>query len=59
MIKVDRALQEVWDWKDAIYKESKDKSVHGVASTIRKRAAALRNSRRFNEKKSTVSPNRH
>lgn len=23
MIKVDRALKEVWDWKDQIYRETK------------------------------------
>ena len=51
MIKIDRALKEVWDWKDAIYKESKNKSVRGIASTIRKRAAALRKSGRLYPKK--------
>ena len=47
MLKVDKALQQVWDWKDAIYKDSKDKSVHGIAATIRKEAAALRKSGRL------------
>ncbi len=47
MLKVDKALQQVWDWKDAIYKDSKDKSVHGIAVAIRKEAAALRKSRQL------------
>ena len=55
MIKIDRALKEVWDWKDAIYKESKDKSVRGIASTIRKRAAALRKSGRLHLRKTAVA----
>ena len=42
MLKTDRALQEVWDWKDAIYKESKDKSVWGIAKTIRKEVDSLK-----------------
>ena len=51
MLKIDKALKQVWDWKDAIYKESKDKSVRGIASTIRKEAAALRKSGRLYSKK--------
>ncbi len=39
MLKTDRALKEVWDWKDSIYKDSKDKSVQGIAKIIRKEAA--------------------
>ena len=42
MLKVDKALQEVWDWKAAIYKDSKDKSVRGIAKTIRKEAENLK-----------------
>ena len=55
MLKIDKALKQVWDWKDAIYKESKDKSVRGIASTIRKRAAALRKSMRLHLKKTAVA----
>ena len=44
MLKIDRALQEVWDWKDDIYKESKDKSAHGIARTIRKEVEILKKS---------------
>ena len=55
MLKVDKALQEVWDWKDAIYKDSKDKSVRGIAKTIRKEAEALKKSKRFYSKKNILS----
>lgn len=55
MLKIDKALQQVWDWKDAIYKDSKDKSVHGIASTIRREAAALRKSGRFYLKKTVLA----
>ena len=51
MLKIDNALQQVWDWKDAIYKDSKDKSVHGIATSIRKEAAALRKSGRLHLRK--------
>ena len=46
MLKVDRALQEVWDWKEAIYKDSKDKSARGIAKTIRKEAKVLSKSKK-------------
>ncbi len=55
MMKIDKALKQVWDWKDAIYKESKDKSVRGIASTIRKEAAALKKSGRLHLRKATLS----
>ena len=42
MKKTDRALQEVWNWKDAIYKDIKDKSTHGIAKTIRKEAGDIK-----------------
>ncbi len=51
MLKVDRVLQQVWDWKDAIYQDSKDKSVHGLAEMIRKESATLRKSNRLHSKK--------
>ena len=54
MLKIDKALKQVWDWKDAIYKESKDKSVSGIASTIRKEEAALRKSGRLHLRQTAV-----
>ena len=45
MLKIDKALQEVWDWKDAIYRDSKDKSVRGIAKTIRKEVKNLKKSK--------------
>lgn len=55
MLKIDKALQEVWDWKDAIYKDSKDKSVRGIARTIRKEIEILKKSSRLHSKKSNLS----
>jgi hypothetical protein len=55
MLKIDRALKEVWDWKDAIYKESKTKSIRGITATIRKDVAALKKSGRFLFRKSTLA----
>ena len=54
-MKVDRSLQEVWDWKDEIYKESKDKSAHGIAKTIRLEVDVLRKSKRFPSSKIALS----
>ena len=42
MLKIDKALQEVWDWKDSIYKSSKSKSVRGISKTIRSEAKSLK-----------------
>ena len=55
MLKIDRALQEVWDWKDAIYKDSKDKSVRGIAKTIRKEVANLKKSNHIHSKRTHSS----
>ena len=55
MMRVDKALKQVWDWKDAIYKESKDKSAHGIASTIRKEASALKKSGRLHVRKTVLA----
>ena len=50
MLKTHKALQEVWDWKDAIYKDSKDKSTHGIAKTIRKEVQNLKKSKHLQKK---------
>ena len=55
MLKIDKALKQVWDWKDAIYKESKDKSVRGIAVTIRKDAAALKKSGQLHLRKPALA----
>ena len=55
MLKIDKALKQVWDWKDAIYKESRDKSVRGIAATIRKEAAALKKSGHLRLSKAALS----
>ncbi len=33
-MKVDRSLQEVWDWKDRVYQETKHLSVSEAARKI-------------------------
>lgn len=33
-MKVDRSLQEVWDWKDKVYKETKSLSIRETARKI-------------------------
>ena len=47
MMKVDRALKEVWGWKDEIYQENKGKSMSDFAQFIRQEAKALRKERRL------------
>ncbi len=55
MLKIDKALQEVWDWKDSIYKNSKDKSVRGISQAIRKEVEALSKSNRLQFKRPTLT----
>jgi hypothetical protein len=50
-IKVDRALQEVWDWKDEIYRLNKGKSVSDVVKFIRREASFFRSRRKLPPKK--------
>ena len=52
MMKVDKALKEVWDWKDAIYEETKHLSMHERVKHIRKGADALRKKYKLKFKKS-------
>ena len=42
MMKDDRALLDVWRWKDAIYKETKGMSVKEFLKFAHKRARAFR-----------------
>ena len=42
MMEDDRALVEVWRWKDDIYKETKDMSVKEFVKFAHKRASAFR-----------------
>lgn len=37
-MKVDKSLQEVWDWKDKVYEETKHLSIKETAENIRKGA---------------------
>ncbi len=41
-MKDDRALKEVWSWKDAIYKETKGMSVKEFVHFAHKRAQVFR-----------------
>lgn len=42
MIKIDRALKEVWEWKDEIYRLNKGKSVEELVKFIKREAASLK-----------------
>jgi len=35
-MRIDKSLQEVWDWKDKIYQESKDLSLKEAVDKIRR-----------------------
>ncbi len=37
-MKADKSLQEVWDWKDQVYQETKDLSMKETVKNIRKGA---------------------
>ena len=37
-MKVDASLQEVWDWKNKVYEETKDLSMRGAVENIRRGA---------------------
>ena len=37
-MKVDKSLQEVWDWKDKVYQETKHLSIKETAEYIHKGA---------------------
>lgn len=37
-MKVDKSLQEVWDWKDKVYQETKDLSMKETVEHIRRGA---------------------
>jgi len=37
-MKVDKSLQEVWDWKDQVYRETKDRSMKETVENIRRGA---------------------
>ncbi len=38
MMKVDKSLEEVWQWKEQIYKETKGMTMHDRCEYIRKGA---------------------
>ena len=37
-MKVDKSLQEVWDWKDKVYKETRNSSIKETMRNIHKGA---------------------
>ena len=41
MMKVDRALKEVWGWKDEIYQLNKGKSMAELVRFIKREAASV------------------
>ena len=42
MIKIDKALKEVWDWKDEIYQLNKGKSIEELVKFIKREASSVR-----------------
>ena len=40
-MKVDKSLQEVWDWKDKVYQQTKHLSIRETAEYIHKGAEEL------------------
>lgn len=42
MLKVDRALQEVWDWKESIYNELDKPTIHELVELIKAQAAEVK-----------------
>ena len=37
-MKIDKSLQEVWDWKEQVYQETKNLSIKETSENIRKSA---------------------
>jgi hypothetical protein len=40
-MKIDKSLQEVWDWKEAIYEETRHMTMHERVEYIRKGAEGV------------------
>jgi hypothetical protein len=40
-MKIDKSMQEVWDWKDKVYESVKNLSVKDAADKIKKDAEAI------------------
>ena len=55
MMKVDRALKEVWSWKDEIYRLNKGKSIFELVKLIKREAA----SERFKTVKAKKTPKKY
>ena len=53
-MKVDRSLQEVWDWKDALYQETKNMNWEERAAHLRKKADTIEKKYHLNLRKVTV-----
>lgn len=53
MMKIDRALQEVWDWKDQIYRQNKGKKMNALVKFIHEEAESFKreNHLKFKQKK--------
>ena len=47
MMKVDKALQEVWGWKDEIYKENRGESFRELVKFIHREAGILKKENRL------------
>ena len=47
MMKVDKALSEVWEWKDEIYKINKGKSMSELVKFIKREATSVQATKRL------------
>lgn len=50
-MKTDRALEEVWKWKDALYEERKNLTMEEIAKLIEKNGEAIEKKYGLNLKK--------
>ncbi len=57
MMKIDRALQEVWNWKDQIYNQNRGKSMNALVKFIHEEAENFKreNHLKFKTKKRSYS----
>lgn len=53
-MKIDKSLQEVWDWKDTVYEETKNMTVKERNAYSRKNLEALRKKYNLNLRKAKI-----
>ena len=53
-MKVDKSLQEVWDWKDSVYQQTKQLSVRETSKKIHKDVQQIK--KKYGLKLKTLQP---